>query len=72
MRNKLFTKLFTILFTALHFRLLSACLPAMHFQSRLCLRSPHTGASAPAKVLFEKFGFTAENVAATAKRVLGK
>ena len=30
------------------------------------------GASAPYKVLFEKFGFTAENVAATAMDVLAK
>ncbi|MEE9240532.1 MAG: transketolase [bacterium] len=30
------------------------------------------GASAPAKVNFEKFGFTAENVAGRAKRLLGK
>ncbi len=37
-----------------------------------CVCIDHFGASAPAKVLFEKFGFTAENVAATAKRVLGK
>lgn len=28
------------------------------------------GASAPAKVLFEKFGFTADNIAATARRLL--
>ena len=32
----------------------------------------HFGASAPYKVLFKEFGFTAENVAATAKKVLGK
>ena len=32
----------------------------------------HFGASAPYKVLFKAFGFTAENVAATAKKVLGK
>ncbi len=37
-----------------------------------CVCIDHFGASAPAKVLFEKFGFTAENVAATAKKVLGK
>ena len=30
------------------------------------------GASAPAGVLFKKFGFTKENVAATMKKVLGK
>jgi transketolase len=30
------------------------------------------GASAPAKVLFEKFGFTAENIAGRAKRLLKK
>lgn len=30
------------------------------------------GASAPAKLLFEKFGFTAKNVVATAKGILGK
>jgi len=30
------------------------------------------GASAPAKVLFEKFGFTVENVLAQARRVLGR
>jgi transketolase len=30
------------------------------------------GASAPAKVLFEQFGFTAENVAARALRLIGK
>ena len=30
----------------------------------------HFGASAPAEVLFEKFGFTVANVVATAKRVL--
>ena len=30
------------------------------------------GASAPYKTLFEKFGFTAENVAATAMNVLAK
>jgi len=30
------------------------------------------GASAPAKILFEKFGFTVENVIATAKNMLGK
>ncbi len=32
----------------------------------------HYGASAPYQVLMEKFGFTAENVAACAKAVLGK
>ena len=32
----------------------------------------HFGASAPAGQLFKKFGFTAENVAATALKVLGK
>ena len=32
----------------------------------------HFGASAPYKVLFQEFGFTAENVAKTAKKVLGK
>ena len=32
----------------------------------------HFGASAPAGILFKEYGFTAENVAATAKRVLGK
>ncbi|WP_066645726.1 transketolase [Christensenella timonensis] len=32
----------------------------------------HFGASAPAKVLFEKFGFTKEAVVAKAKEVLGK
>ena len=32
----------------------------------------HFGASAPAKVLYEKFGFTAEHVAETAKAVLNK
>ena len=37
-----------------------------------CACIDHFGASAPAKVLFEKFGFTSENVAATAKKVLGK
>jgi transketolase len=31
----------------------------------------HFGASAPAEVLFEQFGFTVANVVATAKRVLG-
>ena len=30
------------------------------------------GASAPAKALFEKFGFTPQNVAAKAKALLGK
>ena len=30
------------------------------------------GASAPAGLLFKEFGFTAENVAANAKKVLGK
>ena len=37
-----------------------------------CVCIDHFGASAPAKVLFEKFGFTAENVRDTAKKVLGK
>lgn len=37
-----------------------------------CVCIDHFGASAPAKVLFEKFGFTAENVRDTAKMVLGK
>ncbi len=32
----------------------------------------HFGASAPAAILFKEYGFTAENVVATAKRVLGK
>lgn len=32
----------------------------------------HFGASAPAKVLFEKFGFTAEHVAETVKAVMNK
>ena len=32
----------------------------------------HFGASAPYKLLFKEYGFTAENVAATAKKVLGK
>ena len=32
----------------------------------------HFGASAPAGVLFKEYGFTAENVIATAKKVLGK
>ncbi len=32
----------------------------------------HYGASAPYQILMEKFGFTAENVAASAKAVLGK
>ena len=31
----------------------------------------HFGASAPYKLLFQEFGFTAENVAATAKKVIG-
>ena len=31
----------------------------------------HFGASAPYKLLFKEYGFTAENVAATAKKVLG-
>jgi transketolase len=31
----------------------------------------HFGASAPAEVLFERFGFTVDNVVATARRVLG-
>jgi transketolase len=30
------------------------------------------GASAPIKVLMEKFGFTADNVAAKAKALIGK
>ncbi|MBR2860234.1 MAG: transketolase [Clostridia bacterium] len=37
-----------------------------------CVCLDHFGASAPAKTLFTEFGFTAENVAATAKKVLGK
>ncbi len=37
-----------------------------------CVCIDHFGASAPAKVLFEKFGFTAENIRDTAKKVLGK
>ena len=32
----------------------------------------HYGASAPYQILMEKFGFTAENAAASAKAVLGK
>ena len=32
----------------------------------------HFGASAPAGILFKEYGFTTENVVATAKRVLGK
>ena len=32
----------------------------------------HFGASAPAAILFKEYGFTVENVVATAKRVLGK
>ena len=32
----------------------------------------HFGASAPSPVLFEKFGFTPENIIATVKRLLGK
>ena len=32
----------------------------------------HFGASAPAGILFKEYGFTAENVAAAAKKVLGK
>ncbi|MBR1584194.1 MAG: transketolase [Clostridia bacterium] len=32
----------------------------------------HYGASAPAKILFEKFGFTVENAVKAAKEVLGK
>ena len=32
----------------------------------------HFGASAPAGLLFKEYGFTAENVAATAKKVLGR
>jgi transketolase len=32
----------------------------------------HFGASAPAKVLFEKFGFTKENITARAKKLLKK
>ena len=31
----------------------------------------HFGASAPYKFLFNEYGFTAENVAATAKKVIG-
>ena len=30
----------------------------------------HFGASAPAKVLFQQFGFTVENIVGTAKRLL--
>jgi len=30
------------------------------------------GASAPARVLFEKFGFTSDNIAARAKKLLKK
>jgi transketolase len=32
----------------------------------------HFGASAPAGILFEQFGFTVQNVADQAKKVLGK
>jgi transketolase len=32
----------------------------------------HFGASAPAKVVFEKFGFTVDNVAARALKLIGK
>ena len=32
----------------------------------------HFGASAPAGLLFKEYGFTAENVAANARKVLGK
>jgi transketolase len=32
----------------------------------------HFGASAPAKILFQKFGFTVENVVEKAKALLGK
>ena len=32
----------------------------------------HFGASAPANVLYKEFGITADNVVATALRVLGK
>jgi len=32
----------------------------------------HFGASAPGEILFEKFGFTPENVVATAKQLLMK
>ena len=32
----------------------------------------HFGASAPAGLLFKEYGFTAENVAATARKVLAK
>ncbi len=35
-----------------------------------CVCLDHFGASAPAPVLFEKFGFTAENIAAKAKEVI--
>ena len=31
----------------------------------------HFGASAPYKLLFKEYGFTAENVAATARKVIG-
>ena len=31
----------------------------------------HFGASAPYKILFKEYGFTAENVAETAKKVIG-
>ncbi len=37
-----------------------------------CVCLDHFGASAPANILFKEFGFTAENVAETAKKVLGK
>ena len=38
-------------------------------KSHICI--DHYGASAPAKVIFEKFGFTVENVVAKAKELLG-
>lgn len=37
-----------------------------------CVALDHFGASAPAEVLFEKFGFTVENVVETAKGLLGR
>ncbi|NNM35008.1 MAG: hypothetical protein HKO53_18160 [Gemmatimonadetes bacterium] len=36
-----------------------------------CVALDHFGASAPAEVLFEEFGFTVENVVGTAKGLLG-
>ncbi len=38
----------------------------------LCLGLDHFGASAPYKVLYEKFGLTAENIAAQALKLIGK